>query len=218
MISAWNCDRSEHTTNITPSSFIYTLACFIKLPSFIPSFLCYVIFHVVGRFQISVKPDLSFKNCPTCTTRIVRCASTRGLQSVCVCGWVYIYWNTYSISKNNNKKVIRMPWSLTLIFPEKKLEVYKNLFVKGHAWQSNSLQFHFHFVLLSSCVRFSFSHPLLPPLSPIPVCLPPEHFSSDKQSPSCFPKQPHQVAISLSHLIRVYAFFPGSGDTGIMAR
>lgn len=61
--------------------------------------------------------------------------------------------------------------------------------------------------LLLPCLALS-----LPSLSPSPVRLPPEHCSSDKHSLSCFPKQPQRAAISLSHLIWVFAFFPGRGD------
>lgn len=100
-----------------------------------------------------------------------------------------------------------MPQSLTFHFSKKKEQVYKNLFAKGHTRQSNTLLFDFHFVP-PSFSTFLYSPLSLPSLSPSPVRLPPQHFSSDKQSLSCFPKQLQRAAISLSHLIWVFAFFP----------
>lgn len=101
-----------------------------------------------------------------------------------------------------------MSQSLTFHFSKKKERVYKNLFAKRshQTVQHVAVSFSFCTALLLHLPLFSLP---LPSLSPSTVRLPPQHFSSDKQSPSCFPKQVQRAAINLSHLIWVFAFFPG---------
>lgn len=167
------------------------LACFIKLSSFhtsfISSFLCHL-FLVGGR-----------------------------QKKACMYMCVHIGAHTPASKIIIEKNVVRTPWLLPFIFPEKKKQIYKFLCAKRSCMtvQQFVLSFSFCTVILLSCISLSrttsattISYSRLSST---------RAFFIRQSSPSCFPKQLRQVAISLSHLIRVHAFFPGSSNTGVRA-
>lgn len=79
----------------------------------------------------------------------------------CPCVLVHIY--VCSSPQIKKKTINRMPRSLPFISTEKNKQVYKNIFAKGHNRQSNTLRFHFRFVLPPSLsiASLSFFPPLL---------------------------------------------------------
>lgn len=123
----------------------------------------------------------------------------------CACGSVHIYVGAHAVKEPPHPPtIIRMSQSLPFHFSKKKKLVYKKIYLQKVTADSPTL----------CCFIFILQHPLSPPgslslpsLSPGPVCLPQQHFSSDKESLSCFPKQLQRAAISLSHLIWAFVFF-----------
>ncbi len=129
-----------------------------------------------------------------------------GVQ-VFLCIFMCVHMSMLHKLKKNT--VIRMPRSLPFISLEKSSK--KNLFAKGHTRQSNTLQFHFHFV------HSSFSPASLPPSLPSHYLPTPSVFLqsiSHQTNRACLAFQSsHSEQLSACHILSEFSPSFGREET-----